>query len=78
MGVLECWVLNASLHYSGRPWRAGYGFLSESVPFRIVRINGLTLENKIPLNCVVVFEVNVLSQCGVVHFILRRFGHVSG
>ena len=45
------------MHHSTTPvdlGALGNGFLSESVAFRIVRINDLTLENKIPLNCVVV------------------------
>src|SRR4030095_855519 len=36
----------------------------------------LSLENESPLNCVVVFEVNVLLQCGIVHSVLGRLGHV--
>ena len=73
MGVLGRWFLNASLRDSGLLWRAG-----QFCCLRILRINGLTLKNEIPLNRVVIFEVNVLSQCGVVHFELGRFGDVCG
>ena len=81
MGILERWVLNASLHYSIPPVLQSatvcrVARLLPAPPYRDIPIDGLTLENKIPLNCVVIFKVNVLSQCSVIHFEFRRLGHV--
>ena len=63
------------LRYSNLLRRAS-PLLSDSPVDRVA--NRLTLEDKISLNRVVVFKVNVLLQSRIGHFELRRFGYVCG